>query len=81
MQRTVPVETFIGPYLPPQNLTKDELKDSGKGNQGAFVSTIANSAIINNAIAGAARVVLGYSMVGSAAVAVSGCSSWRALAA
>jgi hypothetical protein len=52
VQHTIPVETFIGPYVPPQNLTKDALKDTKSGAQGAFAATIANGVIISNAVAG-----------------------------
>jgi hypothetical protein len=52
-QNTIPVETFIGPYVPPQNLTKDALKEAGKGAQGAFAATISNAVIKMNAAAGA----------------------------
>lgn len=54
-QHTIPVETFIGPYVPPQNLTRDNLKDAGKGAQGAFAATISNAVIIANALAGGQR--------------------------
>lgn len=47
------METFIGPYVPPQNLTKDALKAAGKGAQGAFAATISNAVIKMNAAAGA----------------------------
>jgi len=48
----MPVETFLGPYVPPQNLTKDALKATGKGEQGAFAATISNANIKMNAAAG-----------------------------
>lgn len=52
VQKAVTVEEFIGPYVPPQNLTKDALKGAGKGEQGAFANTISNAVIKGNAAAG-----------------------------
>lgn len=52
LQNTIPVETFIGPYVPPQNLTKDALKETKSGAQGAFAATISTAVIKTNAAAG-----------------------------
>jgi hypothetical protein len=48
----VPTAEFLGPYLPPQNLTRDTMKGAAKGEQGAFASTISNAVIKSNAAAG-----------------------------
>jgi hypothetical protein len=52
LQSTVPVAEFLGPYIPPQNLTRDAMRGSRDGKQGAFAATIANAVIKANALVG-----------------------------
>lgn len=65
----MPVNEFLGPYVPPQNLTMDVLKDVNKGKQGAFANTIADAGIKLNAAAGERAETAGSARPAAAAAA------------
>jgi hypothetical protein len=44
-QDKVPLETFLGPYVPPQQLTQQQLQQADTGN-GSFSGVIANAGIV-----------------------------------
>eukprot|EP00775_Hariotina_reticulata_P001277 gene1277-1617_t len=59
-QNNTLMSEFIGPYVPPENLTHDVLKEVKKGAQGAFARTICDATITGQAaMEAAADVVTG----------------------
>jgi hypothetical protein len=46
------VDDFLGPYLPPQNLSLAPLADAKRGAEGAFAKTLATSSIVLKAASG-----------------------------
>jgi hypothetical protein len=44
-QEKVPLEPFLGPYVPPQQLTQQQLHQADTGN-GSFAGVIANAGIV-----------------------------------
>lgn len=53
-QQLLPVNEFLGPYLPPQELGISALQQVKKGAHGAFATTISTSSIISTGVTGAA---------------------------
>lgn len=52
-QSVMPVNTFLGPYVPPQDLSMGALGNTSKGAQGAFATTISEGSILAKGVAGA----------------------------
>lgn len=51
-QAVMPVEEFLGPYVPPQQLTKKALQGINDGMQGSFATVVTNSSIIAYGLTG-----------------------------
>lgn len=50
-QDSVPLDSFLGPYLPPQQLSQPRLQQADSGN-GSFAGVIANAGILIPGAAG-----------------------------
>lgn len=51
-QSKMPVGQFLGPYVPPKELTADALKQVQRGAQGSFAETITDAGIVLSGLTG-----------------------------
>ena len=51
-QNQYPVEKFLGPYIPPDQLSVSVLDDTGKGTSGSFASVISKAEVVRKGLLG-----------------------------